>query len=296
MTDEADDLIRGTVDLHFHSAPSPFPRRMDPVEAAHHFDEHGFKAVVLKSHHHNTVMDVLTIQRSVLDKLRVKVFGGIALNGLVGGLNPRAVEMSLRMGGRIVWFPTMSSPAHIAHHADGSASGFPTATMKLMPEAENSVLDGDGKLKPQVHQIIELIKEEDAILSSGHMPPVEIFEVFKAARAAGVQKLLVQHPDFIVDLSHDQACELARMGAFIEHETNMWAHNRPERPIGKLVDWIKVVGAEHTTLGSDTGQATSPLPSEVFGRVAHALVENGVAERDVRRMLSDNPSALLGVD
>src|SRR5690349_19044706 len=55
-----DELIRDTVDLHYHSAPSPFPRRMDPVEAAHHFDEHGFKAVVLKSHHHNTVMDVLT--------------------------------------------------------------------------------------------------------------------------------------------------------------------------------------------------------------------------------------------
>jgi Family of unknown function (DUF6282) len=290
-----DDLIKGTVDLHYHSAPSPFPRRMDPVEAAHHFDENGFKAVVLKSHHHNTVMDVLTIQKSVLDKLRVKVFGGIALNGLVGGLNPRAVEMSLRMGGKIVWFPTMSSPAHIAHHADGTVSGFPTATIKLMPEAPNSVFDEDGKLKPDVHQIIELIREEDAILNSGHMPPVEIFAVFKAAREAGVEKMLVAHPDFIVNLSHEQACELARMGAFIEHETNMWAHDRPERPIGKLVDWIRAVGPEHTTLGSDTGQATSPTAAEVFGKVAHLLVENGVAERDVRRMLSDNPGSLLGV-
>jgi uncharacterized protein DUF6282 len=291
-----DELIRDTVDLHYHSAPSPFPRRMDPVEAAHHFDEHGFKAVVLKSHHHNTVMDVLTIQRSVLDKLRVKVYGGIALNGLVGGLNPRAVEMSLRMGGKVVWFPTMSSPAHIAHHADGTASGFPTATMKLRPETVNSVFAEDGKLKPEVHDIIQLIKEEDAILSSGHMPPVEIFAVFKAAREVGVEKLLVAHPDFIVDVSHDQACELASMGAFIEHEANMWARNRPERPIENLVAWIRDVGPEHTTIGSDTGQATSPTAAEVFGNVAHLLVENGVAERDVRRMLSDNPGSLLGVN
>jgi hypothetical protein len=29
------------------------------------------------------------------------------------------------------------------------------------------------------------------------------------------------------------------------------------------------------------------LPSEVFGKVAHQLVENGAAERDVRRILSD---------
>jgi hypothetical protein len=48
---------------------------------------------------------------------------------------------------------------------------------------------------------------------------------------------------------------------------------------------------EHTTLGSDTGEATSPLPSEVFGKVAHELVANGVAERDVRRMLS-RPASL----
>jgi hypothetical protein len=190
----------------------------------------------------------------------------------------------------------MSSPAHIAHHADGATSGFPTPTMKLMPEAVNSVFGENGKLKPEVYQIIELIKEEDAILSSGHMPPAEIFAVFKAARAAGVEKLIVAHPDFIVDLSHDQACELAKMGAFIEHEANMWARNRPERPIENLVAWIRDVGPEHTTIGSDTGQATSPTAAEVFGSVAQLLVDNGVAERDVRRMLSDNPGSLLGVN
>ncbi len=110
-----------------------------------------------------------------------------------------------------------------------------------------------------------------------------------------VQKLLVQHPDFIIGLSQDEARELASMGAFVEHAIIMYYHGREDRPISKLVDWIKVVGPEHTTLGSDTGQATSPSPAEVFGRVAHALVDNGVAEKDVRRMLSDNPGSLLGV-
>jgi hypothetical protein len=293
---QVDDLVSGAVDLHYHSAPSPFPRRLDPVEAAHHFDAAGFKAVVLKSHHHNTVMDVLTIKASVLDKLRVKVFGGIALNGLVGGLNPRAVELSLRMGGKIVWFPTMSSPAHIEHQAHETASGFPTSTIKLMPEVPNSVFGEDGQLKPEVYDIIQIIKEEDAILASGHMPPAEIFAVFKAAKQAGVQKLLVQHPDFIIGLSEDEARELAGMGAFIEHAIIMYYHGREDRPISKLVRWVKAVGPEHTTLGSDTGQATSPSPAEVFGRVAHALVESGIPAHDVRRMLSDNPGSLLGLD
>jgi hypothetical protein len=293
MTGGADELIRDTVDLHYHSGPSPFPRRFDPVESARHYDEFGFKAVVYKSHHHNTVMDVLSIKKSVLDNLRVQVFGGIALNGLVGGLNPRAVEMSLRMGGKIVWFPTISSPAHVEYHSHGGT--FPTATMRLRDEAPNPVFGDDGKLKPEVYDIIQLIKEEDAILAAGHMSPAEIFAVFKAAREARVQKLLVLHPDFVCDLSEEQARELVRLGAFIEQAAGFYSRDRPDWPIGKLVNWIQAVGPEHTTIGSDTGQATSPLPSEVFGTVAHKLVENGIAERDVRRMLSDNPGSLLNL-
>jgi hypothetical protein len=293
MTVGQDDLIRDTVDLHYHSGPSPFPRRLDPVESAKHYDENGFKAVVYKSHHHNTVMDILSIKASVLDSLRVRVFGGIALNGLVGGLNPRAVEMCLRMGGKIVWFPTISSPSHLEYHSRGGS--FPTATMRLMEEEPNPVFGEDGRLKGPVYDIIQLIKEEDAVLAAGHMSPPEIFAVFKAAREAGVEKLLVLHPEFVVNLSEDQGRELAQMGAFIEHEVSMYYRERPEYPIRRLISWIDAVGPEHTTLGSDTGQATSPLPAEVFGKVAHQLVEHGVAERDLRRMLSDNPASLLNV-
>jgi hypothetical protein len=85
------------------------------------------------------------------------------------------------------------------------------------------------------------------------------------------------------------------LGAFIEHEAGFYARSRPEWPISRLVNWIKAVGSEHTTIGSDTGQATAPLPSEVFGTVAHGLVEHGIPERDVRRMLSDNPGSLLNL-
>src|ERR687884_1339622 len=142
MSSTARELLQGAVDLHYHSAPSPFPRKLDPAEAARHYDQAGFRAVVLKSHHHNTQMDVLALESTVLSHLKVKVYGGIALNGTVGGVNPRAVELSLRMGGKIVWFPTISSPAHIEYHSHGG--GFPEPTMKLMPEAPNPVLGDDG--------------------------------------------------------------------------------------------------------------------------------------------------------
>jgi hypothetical protein len=292
VSDRGAELIRDTVDLHYHSGPSPFPRRFDPVDSAKHYDEHGFKAVVYKSHHHNTVMDILSI-KAILDEMRVRVFGGIALNGLVGGLNPRAVEMCLKMGGKVVWFPTISSLSHCEYHSHGGS--FPQATMQLRDEVPNPVFGEDGKLKPEVYDIIQLIKEEDAVLAAGHLSPPEIFAVFKAAREAGVEKLLVLHPEFVVNMSEDEGRELAQMGAYIEHEVGMYYRDRPEYPISRLISWINAVGPERTTLGSDTGQATSPLPSEVFGKVAQELVDNGVSERDLHRMLSDNPGSLLNL-
>jgi hypothetical protein len=295
MADAADELIKGAVDLHYHSAPSPFPRKLDPAEAARHYAEAGFRAVVLKSHHHNTVMDVLSIKSTVLDRLDLEVYGGIALNGTVGGLNPRAVELCLRMGGKIVWFPTMASIAHIEHHAGGVQSAFPTATLKLMPEAPISVFDEGGRLKPEVHEIIALIREEDAILASGHLPPPEVFALFEAARRAGVERLVVQHPDFVLGITHDDARRLAAMGAYIEHSLVLYYPGR-EWPISRLKDWVQVVGPERTTLGSDVGQATSPSPAEAFAEVSRRLIESGVSERDVRRMISDNPGGLLGLN
>ena len=46
---------------------------------------------------------------------------------------------------------------------------------------------------------------------------------------------------------------------------------------------------------SATIDVVDPSTEEVFGKVAHQLVENGVAEHHVRRMLSDNPGSLLNL-
>ena len=54
-------VLNGAVDLHCHSGPSPFPRRLNHVEAAYHGARIGMRAILVKSHHHNTVMDLLAM-------------------------------------------------------------------------------------------------------------------------------------------------------------------------------------------------------------------------------------------
>jgi hypothetical protein len=295
--DRVERVLEGAVDLHVHPAPSPLPRRIDAREAGELAGEAGFDAIVVKSHHHSTVMDVLALGEDAGGNgSGARVYGGIALNSAVGGLNPHAVDLALKMGGRIVWFPTIASPQHIAHHRAHPDLKFPKLAVRLQPEEPVDVFDDDGQLKPEVHQILESIAEADAILASGHMSPASITAVFEAAREKGVRRMLVNHPNFVIEASYDDARHWVGLGALIEHSLCMYdeASSFYHWDLGTLLKWVEAVGAEHSTLGSDLGQMANPLPTESFRKIVTGLLDRGMPERDVRRMVADNPRELLG--
>ena len=290
-------VLKGSVDLHVHPAPSPLPRRVDAVEAAQAAESIGMRAIVVKSHHHSTVTDVLALGRD-LNGLPVKVYGGIALNSAVGGLNPYAVDLALKLGGRIVWFPTIGSPQHIAHHAAHPDLKFPKLAVHVREERSIDVLDENGELRPEVHDIIGLIKEHDAILASGHMAPDRILAVFEAAHAAGVRRLLVNHPNFVVEATHEQGRRFVELGAVIEHSLCMYDDRSSfyNWDIDVLLGWIGAVGADRSTLGSDLGQMKNPLPSEAFTNIVGQLLDAGLGEADVEAMVRRNPARLLDLE
>jgi hypothetical protein len=293
-----DRVLRGSVDLHVHPAPSPLPRRVDAVEAARGAEGLGMRAIVVKSHHHSTVTDVLALESHGLSASPVRTFGGIALNSAVGGLNPHAVDLALQLGGRIVWFPTIASPKHIAHHAEHPDLKFPKLAVHVRPETPVDVLDASGELRPEVHDIIGLIRDHDAILASGHMAPDRILAVFEAAHAAGVRRLLVNHPNFVVEATHEQGRRFVELGAMVEHSLCMYDdrssfHNWD---IDVLMGWIEAVGVDATTLGSDLGQRSNPLPTEAFTKIVAELLDAGLAEADVRKLVATNPARMLGLD
>jgi hypothetical protein len=287
-------VIDGAVDLHCHSGPSPFPRRINHVEASYDGARIGLRAILVKSHHHNTVMDLLAMAGQLADA-PTPVYGGVALNSEVGGINPSAVAMSLRMGGRCVWAPTVSARQHIDHHAH--AHGFPTSGLDLLEE-EVSVFDANGEVSAQTAKVCEVVAETGALLTGGHLDVTSQKALFQVAVAKGVRRLLVQHPDFVVGASETDVEELLSMGAFVEHEIAMYHPEvaQPDWPIEQLVSWIERIGPERTTIGSDLGQRGNPLPADGYLWIVQALLDHGVSERDVRRMIADNPAYLLGLE
>lgn len=286
-------VLQGTIDMHCHSGPSPFPREFDHADAARDaWDRLRMRAMVVKSHHHNTVMDLLGMQAR-LDSVPTQVFGGIALNNQVGGLNKYAVQMSLRMGGKVVWFPTNSSGRHIECHAEHI--GFPTATVEL--DVEQTVVSVGGELVPEVGPILDEIQANGAVLNGGHMYPADIRAVFTLAREKGIDRMVVSHPDFVIGADPEQCREFVKLGAFIEHELHMYD---PEGTMKwdpkQLYEWISALGPEHTVLSSDFGQRGLSRPVDAFLRIGEILLDLGLSERELRMITQGNAAFLLNLD
>jgi hypothetical protein len=287
-------VLDGAVDLHVHSGPSPFPRRLNHVEASYDAARINMRAILIKSHHHNTVMDLLAMQNQLKDA-PTPAYGGVALNSEVGGINPSAVAVAIQMGGRAVWAPTVSAGQHIRAHSHDD--GFPTIGANL-EEKEESIWDADGNVSAETVRVTQLVAEADIMLSGGHLDAESMKALFATAQENGARRLLLHHPDFIVNASHSDVEEMVGYGAFVEHELSMYhpAVEAPGFPIQQLVDWIERIGPEHTVIDSDLGQKVNPLPVDGYIHVIGQLLDHGVAEQDIRQMICRNTAFLLGLE
>jgi hypothetical protein len=290
---EVDELLTGAVDLHTHPGPSPFPRRMSIMDAAADAASAGFAAVVAKSHHHSMQTDILALEQAGLADIPVKVYGGVALNRTVGGLNPYAVELALRMGGRVVWFPTIASRAHLEFHAHNH-SGFPVAGVPLRDNEPISVLDSAGKLNAAARDILDVIAAESAILNCGHLPAEEIDVLIPGALEAGVTRIVVSHPDFVLGASPAHIGDWCGKGVFVEHCLAMLVGREPKaEPFTRIAEFYRAAGAGQTIFSSDLGQKNNPLPVTAYRRMVRVLLDEGIAPADIKAMTGGNAAQLL---
>ncbi len=108
--DEVKALLKDAVDLHVHSGPAAMARTFDHNEAQKWGDEHGFKALVFKDHYVLNTSATLLLERMFPER-KTKIYSGLALNNVSGGINPHAVDHAVKFGAKIIWMPTLSANA-----------------------------------------------------------------------------------------------------------------------------------------------------------------------------------------
>ncbi len=284
-----DNLISGSIDMHIHFSPdSLMERRQDALALAYSARDLGMRGLVLKAREFNTVPLALLVSKLVPE---VQVFGSLTLDNESGGLNPAGVLSAVRMGAKVIWMPTVTS-------ANSKARSEKTMGFKLPGEGQ-TLLDSRGKLKPEVKEIFQIVKQFNAVLASGHVSPQETFALMEEAQQIGFTKMVVTHAlqSQLVDsaLSPDDIKQLVRSGAIIEHSFWGWMPTVSQSDPKQIVESVKATGAEHCILSSDFGQIYHPPAPEGFRLFMATLLRNGLGEKDIERMVKLNPAKLLGL-
>lgn len=273
--------LEGVIDVHVHSAPDSINRSLDALEVARMARRTGMRAVVMKNHYTQTASLAYVVSQVVPD---VQFFGGIALNNTLGGVNPEAVEhMALTTGGlgKVVWLPTFDS-----EHGH----------LTVRPNPLHVPVTRNGEPLPEVLRVFELVAQYDLSLATGHSSPEESLTLIPLAQAAGVEKIIVTHPDSrMVQMSIEQQREAAAMGAWLEYPVALAmapAQLTPE----EFAERIRAVGPEHVILSTDLGQVMRPTPADGFAGYIGQLREAGFSEADLDLMTKRNPARFLGLE
>jgi hypothetical protein len=274
-------LLDGAIDVHVHSYPDDRPRSIDAIEVARIAHARKLRAIVLKNHYDSTA-GLAYIVRKVVPG--IEVFGGIALNLTVGGINAAAVEhMAAVSGGwgRIVWMPTFDAENQVRTSKENRP--FVAVTQ-------------NGELLPAVRDVLAVIAKRDLVLATGHSAPRETLLVLREAKRLGVQRMIVTHAmNTPVSMSLVEMQEAASLGAFIEFVGGSLTTADAEARITRYTEAIRQIGPEFCILSSDLGQQGNALPPDGFGEFLVSLRRRGFTSQDVDRMAKQNPARLLGL-
>jgi len=270
------DWARDMVDLHVHAAPSLLPRHGTDLETVASERALGFSTVVLKAHEGSTVERAVAAGDGV--------HGGIVLNSAVGGANPDAVEVTARMGGRVVWMPTVSSSTHKTGAANPELSVHKGFELGLV-----EVFDGD-QLRSGWFEVLDVVAAHDLVLASGHLSAHETARLFQLAWSRGVRRLLVNHPKMsFLGWNDDAAAELRDLGAHLELGILPDLLGGPGHSSLALVEEYPL---ELLVFGADLGHAHHPTPAQAMPRWLREL-EQRVGAAAAESIMTTNGRKLL---
>jgi Family of unknown function (DUF6282) len=297
-SERARALVRGAYDLHIHVAPDVPRRRIDDCTLARRFAERGLAGFALKSHYTSTAERAQVVSSLVPE---VAALGTLTLNRAVGGMNALAVEIAAREGARIVWMPTVDSPAETAGRAEPKPGDKVPQWARLQHELRSlglgvepvQVTDGDGRLLPEARDVLAAIARHGLILATGHLGRDDTFAVVEGALEAAVSQVVVTHPEFpCQDFSIEDQVTLAGRGCLLErcfttpHSGKAtWEH---------VFDGVRAVGVEHTLCSSDLGNPDYPAVEDGLALWADRLLGAAFTEDEAREMIVTQSRRLAG--
>ena len=277
-----DPALIGAIDLHAHHGPDAYARQWDAFEVVKLAKERGMRGVVLKNHWTETAGLAQLIRK--YGTQGIEVFGSVTLDTPVGGVNPMAVRYMADVEGswgRIVWMPTHDSEHEVDFNKKTRAK---------------AVVSRNGKLIPEVFEVLDLIKERNLTLATGHVTPDEALMIMTEAKRRGITRIIVTHPMLgpqYTDMSLPQMQEAVKLGGAIEITANTLFRDGAAKT--RAIDVIRALGTQNVFVGSDSGLVGTPNHPDALAMAAKSLRAAGFTEQDLNRMFKETPARLVGL-
>lgn len=280
--------MKGVIDMHVHTNPDLRIRAYDDFQLCDAAVRVGARAIVIKTHLGYTANRAYLVNRYnkiVHGDNDFTMYGSVTLNRGVGGINPLAVENALKLGAKVVWLPTQHARRHL----------------EMMKQPTDKAVDivRDGKVVPELEDVFRLVKDHKAVLGTAHVSPEEAFVVVEAARKAGVENLVVTHPEWwLVGMSVEDQIRLVKdYDVVLERcfAQNMGG-GKYKSNLADNLEIIKAVGYKNVMVDTDGGQTENPNWEIAMEMYMQYLLDNGIPEEHIRYMTHDLPCRLLGID
>jgi hypothetical protein len=279
--------VAGTIDIHAHTGPG----RQHPLELAHLASQAGMRAIVLKDTVHGPSVELVRVLNPLIrawaeerELTATQLLGSVVLGHDTGGFRPGYVERMIDFGARVIWFPTRDASNHIERArgedpAEARAKGL-------------SVLDGD-ELRPEVREILDVIRQREVAVSFGHLSNREIMALAEHTHEVGIERAFVDHPfSPVAALSVENMAALGKLGVtcnFTAWEVSPYL----ALPATELVSAIREIGPAMCTLSSDSCMEIFPSSVEAM-RLHKAMLDVfGFSTAEQDSILYSNQARLL---
>ena len=318
------ELLKGAIDIHVHAGPhiSSSPRRVDPHQAAIQARDAGMRAIVYMDVFEMSNGTAWLVNRLVPD---FRTYGGLILNTVYGGMNPRAVKTALSYGDGAKYVSFGAHSTHYQASREGRVvDGEFVPLSELYPRFKEEELDRCIRIPleeapgPELDEILRLIGDNPQVyMITGHVSAEEAVRLVDLAEQYGIGKVVVSGAVAKI-ASMEQLGYMAGKGAFIEYTLAAYTHTSsipkthyyvereyasidegmregPGGGVREVAEQIRELGADSCIMATDFGVYTLPEPVEGLREFIACLLDLGISVDDIGKLVKTNPADLLGL-
>jgi len=319
------ELLRGAIDVHVHVGPhlKSSPRRVDPIEAALQARDVGMRAIVLKDVFQMTNGTAWLVNRHVPG---IAVYGGLMLNTVYGGMNPRTFKTAIHYGDGAKYLDFGAHSTYYQAAKEGRiVDGKFVPLSELYPKFRKEELERairipvEGAPGPHLHEMLTLLADNPHIyMETGHVSSEEAIRLLELKEEYGYERVVVSSSVTKIS-TMEQLRYMVDMGGLIEFTfaaytaptpiplTHYYVEKEyasidegmealPDEGIREVAAHIRELGAVNCLMSTDFGRYALSTPTEGLRQFIACMLDLGITPDEIRTMVKTNQERLLGLD